>query len=448
MARKSFFALLVFGGLLAVYLIYFRPQPGSQVLTKGAPVFQCRSSEDISAIKIVRKEKPALRVERLDGAWRITEPYRGNADQLITGGMAVALCKAQALEAITVSAEGSGQFEFDSDEAFKIKAAAKNGAPAKTLLLGSHHPVRDVFYASWEEEPQIVFLLEGQLVRALNKSEYALREKRIFHFQERSAARLTISLFGSFVRLFRGLDGRWHLQGTQTEDAGLDENALKEIFSQMRNLFVKEFLYDENPRDPQYGVINSKSMISVLWEDGRVETLYIGKPVKDRNAYYATKGPEDSPLVMVAKPNVHALVRLPEDFLDRRVLDLEPGEVDRFEFIHEGKTTSYEKTKESRWGDPAGKELPVEVQQVVSSVIAEMSLLHYDRIAPYKAREEQDKLTSFRFLKNDRKEVVSFSLLRKGNRYFISRPDRSQLFQISRVDSEVLRALMSALFSS
>lgn len=283
-------------------------------MPKKIRLFPCRSSEDITAIEIEKKDESVLRLEKIGAAWQMTKPYAGHADQIIAGGMAVALCQAESSQ--TISKAASDLVEgADSGMNFRIRVFLKNENFQKTLSIGRKHPVRDAYYAAFSEEPGEAFLLEGPLIHSLNKSDYALREKRIFSVQGKKVTRITLNLFGSFVRLFYGLDKHWHMQ--EKPDAKLDEHAVEEIFNQIQHLYVKEFLYDENPKERKFGITKSDNFLSLIWEDGQAETLSIGKSFDERNAYYAIKGPEDSPLILVAKPNIHALARLPEDFFDR-----------------------------------------------------------------------------------------------------------------------------------
>ena len=355
MAKKSFLTLLVLGSLLGFYFLYVHPLEKTQENTpKNIHLFPCRSSEDITAIEIEKKDESILRLEKIaalpsagralgsaaprgrrgEAAWQMTRPYAGHADQIIAGGMAVALCQAESIALLSFPGLTGESKDMDShfrgnDKTLsqlgldlpdvKIKVLFKDTSFQKTLSIGRKHPVRDAYYAAFSEEPGQAFLLGGQLIRSLNKSDYALREKRIFSVQGKKVTRITLNLFGSFVRLFYGLDRHWHMQ--EKPDAKLDERAVEDIFDRIQHLYVKEFLYDENPKEPQFGIAKSDNFLSVIWEDGESETLSIGKSLDERNAYYAIKGPEDSPLVLVAKPNIHALARLPEDFIDSRVLN-------------------------------------------------------------------------------------------------------------------------------
>ncbi|GEM_PF-3400298 len=314
MAKKSIFTLFIFGGLLGFYFLYLNPSAKNM---ENAPtnfyLFPCRTSEDITAIEIEKPGQSLLRLEKIGAAWQMTKPYAGHADQIIAGGIAVALCRAESSQTISNATSGLVK-DADSGMGLQIRMFLKDDTFQKTLLIGRKHPVRDAYYAGFSEEREKAFLLEGQLVRSLDKSDYALREKRIFSIQGRKVTRITLNLFGSFVRLFYGLDGRWHLQ--EKPQAQLNEKAVEEVFDRIQHLYVKEFLYDENPKERKFGIEKSDNFLSVIWEGGEAETLSIGKSLDERNAYYAIKGPEDSPLILVAKPNVHALARLPEDFLD------------------------------------------------------------------------------------------------------------------------------------
>ena len=430
-------------------MVYFKPAAGLLRSVKNTPLFECRSSERISAFEIVQPQKPLLRLERFGAAWQIIKPYRGNADALIAGGIAIALCQARAVETMPESVSNLATFGLDEERATRITVYFGGALATRTFRIGSKHPVRDIFYASSEAKPSSLFFLDGRLVRALNKSEYSLREKRIFHFQDQKIRRVTLNLFGSFVRLFYGLDARWHLQ--EHPDASLDEGLIEELLTSIRNLYVKDFLYDENSNDSRFGITESKNLISILWEDGTVEALSIGKSFDERNAYYALKKSEDGPLILVAKPNVHLLVRKPDDFIDRRIIKIEPGDVTSVEMGYEGKTDLYRKAMDNAWKNPAGRDLPGEIQSAISSMIAEMSLLHYVRIlSPRGANDKNagEQAISFRFLKENQEVAAVFNLVRKGNRYFISSQNRKQLFQISHPDSEVLTTLASRIQSA
>ncbi len=315
MAKKSILTLFIFSAFLGFYFLYLNPSsktPG--IAPQNFYLFPCRSSEDITAIEIEKPGQSLLRLEKLGAAWQMEKPYAGHADQIIAGGIAVALCRAESNQIISDTNSGLVK-EAESGIGLRIRVFLKDNTFQKTLLIGRKHPVRDAYYAGFGEEPEKAFLLDGQLVRSLDKSDYALREKRIFFIQGKKATRITLNLFGAFVRLFYGLDGRWHLQ--EKPEATLNEKAVEEIFDQIQHLYVKEFLYDENPKERKFGIEKSDNFLSVIWEGGEAETLLIGKSLDERNAYYAIQGPEDSPLILIAKPNVHALARLPEDFIDR-----------------------------------------------------------------------------------------------------------------------------------
>lgn len=446
MTKKSIITALIFGALLGVYLVYFKPASSSvQRAAKNPALFQCRSSEEISAFEMTHSQKPLLRLERFGAAWQIVKPYRGNADALIAGGIAVALCQARAVDSMLEPISDLATYGLNDELASKISVYFGDASNSHAFRVGSKHPVRDIFYASWEGDPNKLFFMDGRLVRALDKSEYSLREKRIFHFQDQKIRRVTLNLFGSFVRLFYGLDSRWHLQ--ERPNAELDENMIEELLTHVRGVYVKEFLYDEDPSKPEFGVAESKNVISILWEDGRVEALSIGKSLDERNAYYALKKSEHNPLILVAKPNIHLLVRKPDDFIDRRVVNIEPGDIKSVELGYEGKSDLYQRSADNVWRNLMGKELPGEIQHAIFSMIEEMSLLHYERILTSR-KTEDGKIVSFRFLKENQEVAAEFDLVRKGNRCFVSTQNQEQFFQIERADSEVLVTLATLIQSA
>ncbi len=180
------------------------------------------------------------------------------------------------------------------------------GHPARRyLLLGNESEVGDSVFARWQDDKDF-FLVSAEVKRVLDRSLYAVREKRIFRIPPSSLLRIHFQIGSEFYELVKRR-GQWGWVNPRVRRGRvLDQVSAEEFFSQIRDLFVKDFL-DEQKEKMDSSFFKTAATIKVWGRGRQKETFYLGQEAPVRDAFYGKREGENG-ILLIDRSNLRALL--------------------------------------------------------------------------------------------------------------------------------------------
>lgn len=242
MNPKTTAILFLVAAALAAFVWLYEIEGGEQrkeAEEASKRLFPGVEQEAIDAISLHTTDGVDVKLERVDGAWRITSPIAFPADEFAADGLAAALSSILSESVIEDPREPS-VYGLD-DETRVVRFSA--GGEDHELRGGDKAPVGANAYASVGGS-DAVDIVESYRVESLRKSFDDLREKRIARFDAASVEGLTLSWPEGRVVLERDDDG-WAM--TAPIQGRADDTTVDGVLSDLSFLRADGFVDEPTP---------------------------------------------------------------------------------------------------------------------------------------------------------------------------------------------------------
>lgn len=234
----------------------------------------------------------------------------------------------------------------------------RSGEKEETLLMGKRNYSGTHYYAKKEPNPEI-FTISSFIGESLEKDGTAFLEKGAFpRLAADKVLELSVSQSGKTVLLKNkstvwselGKNSSWIIAEPAKSDA--DENAVAAYLAGLRNL--SPFGWEEGiPAEKEEKALLA---LSVLQRELPSDTLWI--LAKEENAYLC-KRKSTGETFRISLQTGEALFAGYGDFVDRRILTVNPSEITKVEIRCGGKRLEAEKDGSWKLAEPQkGKEIP------------------------------------------------------------------------------------------
>ncbi|MBI4358281.1 MAG: DUF4340 domain-containing protein [Candidatus Omnitrophica bacterium] len=225
--------------------------------------------------------------------WHMVRPIRYPAESLIVDGLVSLLKLSPRARQLSFEGLGADEFGFDAPR-LRICVSTDRSSKERCLLVGSDAVVAKGAYAKWEDESKY-FLVSRDFLNAFDKTLYSLRKKQVFTLLDQEV--MSIEFLSREEERFIKSDGKnWSLE--KPLKAALGSEAMNRLLMRLNDLYVKEFLDNENARNPRLGFEPADKRIRVTFRDGSHEMLIQGREAKGKDAYYAKKGDQETVLLI------------------------------------------------------------------------------------------------------------------------------------------------------
>jgi len=312
-SRRWLLVLAAMAALLAAALVIDLARGGPRA--RGGRVFPAWDPARVHAVRIEHPGHPAVVVSRDGSSWRLTEPVSAPADPSAVADLL------GTLEIMAARRHASGRV---ADAALSVRVE-RSGAPPVTLDLAQGSGQTDRVWLSRRGEDGRV-LVDGFLVRALDRSADDLREQRPFRGRLAGASRIEIADHARRVVL----EGRpWRIGGVRA-----DPDKVAALVAALERLRAASFL-DRAP-----GGEPTRS-IAVVAKPGSSEVVGRGA-CKDGVAAETPVGPACLPAADLDAITELALGEL----ADRRLLAAAPDEVARARIAAGDRSITIERAEE------------------------------------------------------------------------------------------------------
>ena len=206
--RSTLVLILILGGLVG-YIYYLNKDKSAGTETKEK-AFASVKAEDIDDIQIKAADGQTSRVQKTDGAWKITAPEEAPADQSELSSITSSLA---ALDIQRVVDENAGDLKQYGLEPAKVEVEfrAKGDKEPRRIQLGEKTPTGGDLYARLPSQKR-VFLVSSFLDSTFNKNTFALRDKTIIKIERDKVDRIEIAADKKSVTLAK-TGNEWQIVG-------------------------------------------------------------------------------------------------------------------------------------------------------------------------------------------------------------------------------------------
>ena len=349
-------------------------------------------------------EKTTLRKKGND--WEIVQPVTASSDQSTVSGITSNLASAEIQRVIDENPPDLKEYGLAQP---RVEVAFRAGGQQHRLQLGDKTPAGSEIYAKLPDSKR-VFLVSSFLDSTFNKSTFDLRDKSVLKIDREKVDAVEATADGHSIR-FEKKNGEWQI--TQPTTVPAEFSAVDGLISRVSSVQMKSIVPD--PTDlKKYGL--DKPAITVKLTSGSAQaSLAIGSPA-DTGSVYARD--LSRPAVFTVESSLaDDLKKDASEYRQKDLFDARSFNTTRFEIIHAGQTSAFEKTKvkdkdgkeEEKWRQVAPTARDVDaakVESLISAATGARATSFVDSTA--KTGLDKPELT-ITFKYDDKQERVTFA---------------------------------------
>jgi hypothetical protein len=268
----------------------------------------------------VEAKGSSVTIVRAGPGWRIASPVEADADAVAVQAIIDRIATLKRRSRVAEPDAGSlASYGLERPKAF-IAFALEDGR-AETLALGDEN----AFDGSVFVRPTsgAVERVGGDVRFSLEKDLFALREKRLFPYQESDITRLEVKAPSGAYTLERS-GGEWRLSAPVADRA--DDAAAAKVVGAVRGMQASEFVASPRP-DQDHGLDRPAFQVRVAVAGGATRSAAIGIPPRERDTarYLRLEGSRE--VAKVAPAQVADLEQPLLALRDKSALRFEPTQV-------------------------------------------------------------------------------------------------------------------------
>jgi len=273
---------------------------------------------DITAIQIVRKEKPVVRLEKSGDSWMVREPYQSAADKDAVDSLLSNLTSAKRDRVLEEPGLDLASFGL-ADPALELQITAKD--KTRTVLVGKKDYSGSSLYVKLKDESPVL-LTSTLFLSSAEKDAVDWRTKAALLFDRAKTEAIRIQRGKETLELERK-DERWQLV-QPVADLG-DESTVSGLLSALEFGKAKTFV-EEQPADlAKYGLAEPQVVVRVR-EQGKDSWQQLDIGSQTGEDYYA-RDPQRAPVFTVGKDLVENLQKGVWDFRDKDVINVKQDQI-------------------------------------------------------------------------------------------------------------------------
>ncbi|MDD5557880.1 MAG: DUF4340 domain-containing protein, partial [bacterium] len=274
---------------------------------------------DVDRLEIAR-DGERLELAREEGAWRIARPVSGLADADRINAVLRKVRYLRVREFTDDAPKDPAAYGLDRPRAELTIRSGRDGAP-HVLQIGAAAPEGALYARRGGHEG--VFTVGVDALEDLTPAPGDLRERAVTRLAPASIEGLRIRRGGESVALAKS-GAQWRI--AEPEPAAADAETVGALLGALTGLKVEEFVADRTDSPSRYGLAEGTTEITLTPAAGDAETLLVGSTFDRGRKAYLKRGGGDEILAVPASP-LAACATEPIAFLDRQVLDFDPGDV-------------------------------------------------------------------------------------------------------------------------
>mgnify|MGYP000955720311 CR=1 FL=1 len=266
-----------------------------------------------------------IKLAKVDGTWRLTEPIQAEADQSAAQNLTGAIADAELKKTLEDGASSLAQYGLDQPQTV-ITVHLADGKTLPPIALGKATPIGYGAYARIGDAKDVA-LTTAAFQTGAKKEVKDLRDKTVLAFQDDDVQEIRLQSSAGEVVAQKQADG-WAL--VKPAPAKGDTPQIRGLLSTLRALRALDFVDEtQTPPDAKYGLTPPRLAITLVVGTDRAEKkLVLGGAVADpaKKEVYAQRG-EAGPIVTVGDYAVTSLNKKPSELRDKTVLAFDKDKV-------------------------------------------------------------------------------------------------------------------------
>ena len=336
MNSKGTFYLTVLALGVFAYIFFFERHTLDTEQRAQLKLFPDFDAGKVASVEILRSNS-VIRVERTNDQWRLTRPFIYPAQSTAIEnwlGLFHSLNRRLYISAEDLLAHPGGLAAFGLEEP-QATVIIQEGKKKPQLRIGAKTQVGKMLYLQ-QVGSDGVFVTESAVLDRMPPSATDWCDPMFLHLSGLKFDRLQVrarALAGTreFKVERNPADHLWRL--TEPRPARVDNSLLQQLFQQLQNARVGQFVSDAPGGDLEpYGLQTPEAVLALDQGTNSVLTVQFGKsPTNNPAQVYARRS--NYPMIVVTVPKqLLDLVRAPyTDFLDKRLVEFTADAVDRIE---------------------------------------------------------------------------------------------------------------------
>lgn len=271
-------------------------------------IFQVKEGE-INAL-VLKRGKEEVRLAKENGEWFLTKPLKMRADKATVGSILSTLARLQKQRDLgkTEDLKAYGLDKPTLEVEFTVKD--KN----RRLVIGNATPGEMGYYASQDQAPRELLVINSGEKESLDRQEKDLRDKALFTFAPAKVKSLRLKIKGAKdVHLEKTGPKSWRWVGREKFPVRGDR--VEELVRLLHLAKAKEFVNDAPQSLKPYGLAPPRGEVAVV-VDKEPQRLLLGE--KTKQGEYARKAPA-GPVVVTDKDLLARLAKTLDTLEDRRL---------------------------------------------------------------------------------------------------------------------------------
>ena len=298
-SKNTWLWLSVAAGLFA--FIFFFERHLKKPETGPPRVLPTLQAKEITSLQILPKGQLAIRVERTNGVWHLTEPLSYPAQAARVEGLLTALQQITgapyfSIQDLKKMPNADEQFGFDSPQ-FSLMLGQKR----YHVLIGRKTPIGDQVYVEVVGS-EGVFVVDADLLKFIPQSANDWRETALVDWTQIGFNHLIVTNAGKILELqLSGTNGRWRMISPM-ESRGDSAKVVQSLRASFQNLHVQQFVSDDPKADlDAFGLQTPELSLVFLAGTNSLVHLDFGRsPTNNPALAYARRGDQNT-IVTVPK---------------------------------------------------------------------------------------------------------------------------------------------------
>jgi hypothetical protein len=291
--KNTWLWLSVATGLFAFIFLFERHLKKPET---GAPrVLPTLQPKEINSLQVMPKGQLAIRVERTNGTWQITEPLSYPAQAARVEGLLAALQQITgapyfSIQDLKKMPDADEQFGFDSPQ-FSLMLGQKRFH----VLIGRKTPFGDQVYVEVVGS-EGVFVVDADLLKLIPQSANDWRETMLVDWTQIAFSRLVVTTAGKILELqLSGTNGLWRMVAPM-EARGDSAKVIQSLRATFQNLRVQQFVSDDPRADlDAFGLQAPELSLVFLEGTNSLVQLDFGKsPTNNPTLAYARRSDQNT----------------------------------------------------------------------------------------------------------------------------------------------------------
>jgi hypothetical protein len=395
-------------------------------------------ADKIDEIDIKSETGDRTTVRKKGADWEIVQPVGTASDQSAVSSIASNLSSVEIQRVIDENPSDLKEYGLAQP---RVEVAFKANGQQHRLQLGAKTPAGSEIYAKLPDSKR-VFLISSFLDSTFNRSTFDLRDKAVLKIDREKVDALDVTANGRTTR-FEKKNGEWQI--TQPSAVPAEFSAVDGLVSRVSSVQMKSIAPDAADLK-KYGL--DKPSITVKLGSGSSQAaLAIGTAAESGSVYAKDLS---RPAVFTIDASVaDDLKKDASEYRQKDLFDARSFNTTRFEIVHAGQTSVFEKTKvknkdgkeEEKWRQvaPAARDVDAaKIESLISAATGARATGFVDTTA--RTGLDKPELTiSFKYDDN-KEERVSFARTKDA-----AYAARAGVPGAAKVDASAIDAIVKAL---